>query len=314
MQKTKTLAPRTREFTKSGYDQGTDESVSWNNAANIITSFTYESDFIRQCRIYDASPDDQTSYGYATALSAYTQGYIDTHLEDKTITPDEATRLQVIGGYPEYSYRGKIAEEWKSEKLGKDDLNFYLSCKAGLVHYNQALTDYMRTNGEDLKLQDIAVSILTAVGQMSPDTMEDLRRQLMVVLRGTRTEAINQQLVSRIEQMVPGMVKGRRATEQEDIAGVDYVVNLGGKTLYLDFKSSNGALMSDSVSKTREELADGYGLKTSKPVNGVRRTIALICPTFDEAALGDACALSDTDAGPAAVALANNLQKISAKV
>lgn len=314
MQKTKTRPAPTREFAKIGYDQTTDEAESWNEAASIVTAFTYKKDFIRQCRLYDASPEDQTSYEYATALSAYTQGFIDTHSKDKSLSKEEATRLQIIGGYPEYSYRTKIANEWKGEILGKDDLNFYRSCKAGLVNYNQALSDYMCANSDDLKLQDIALSILTGVGQTSPDTIEDARHDLMVVLRGARTEAINQQLVSRIEQMVPGMIEGRRASEQEDLEGVDYVVKLGGKTLYLDFKSSNGALVKGSVSATREELADGYGLRVTKTRGGVPRTIAVICPTFNESSIGDACALGDIEAGPAAIALANNLAKIAAQV
>lgn len=309
MQKTKTPLEA-----RVGHDRVTDEASSWASASQQIVEFTYEQDFIELCGNRGASPEDQTSYEYAMALSEYVSQYTDVHTEDGTLTDDEATRLRLIGQYPASSYRARIATEWKGEILNPEDLRFYRGCKLELVKYNQELSDYMYRKGSDLKLRDIAGAINNGVLQMSPEPMNISQRQMMVFLRGARTEAINHSLVDRLRAMLPDMVKGRRATPEEDQLGVDFVVNFDGKNLYLDFKSSVEAIVLGGKTATSEGVMAGYSLKPSRSPDGRRLTVALLSPPFDEASLGDACSLSDIQAGPVAMALGNTLASVAKQV
>lgn len=304
-----TKTQRVLEQPTKNLERTSEEHASWKSASDQVVALTYDSDFAGFCEQNNASPDDQTSYQYALALDGYVTEYATVHFGDGTLTKDEADRLKLIGGYPANSSKDALVSDWSTATLNNEDLSYYLDCKESLVNYNQLLSKYIYNHGQDLALTDIASAIVSATGQMSPGGIGELQHRLISVLRGARTEAINRNLVDRLEQMAPGAITGRRSTAQEDLAGVDYVVNFAGQPLYLDFKSSLCALLKGNK-PSREELADGFKMRTSFK-GGVTRNVAVMMPTFDEASLGDACALPAIQAGPAAMVLGNNLNKIS---
>lgn len=287
-------------------------------AADLIASFTYDKDFLNILEQHDASPEDQTSYQYAQALSSYVNKYVNTRSADGTLTLHEATRLQLIGEYPLSCYRDKIVTDWSEEfsrrrqegqHIDPQDRQFLRDCKAGLVRYNQTISDYLYEHGSALKLSDISGALSVGVGQMSPDTARDSSLKMAEILRGARTEAINRQLVDRLHEMVPDQISGRRATVEEDLAGVDYVVTVHGAELYLDFKSSLSALTYKS-SATADNLAAGYTLRTAR--SGAK--IATVAPSFDEASLRDACTLPEAQLTPMAITFSNTLSAVYKEV
>lgn len=309
-----TAKTKTAEQRIIGHEHVSEESLGWSKAADSVTAFTYESGFLQACGEYGATPEDTTSYGYAMVLDSYVTDFVDIHLQDGTLSKDEAARLRITGGFPAWAYRSKLINDWRGTTLGKEDLEIFRDCKKRAVNYIQTMTNYMYEHSDTMKMSDVGGAIFTATANMAPEPegIQGLRQQMAQMLRGARTEAVNHSLVDRLEVMTGGHIRGEQASEAEDNAGVDFKVLLGEQELLLDFKSSITSLLKGEA-PTRDDLANGYKI-TPKRVNGIPRPVAVIMPTFNEENLGDSCALDDMAAGQAALALANNLGKISKQV
>lgn len=310
--KTKTAKPThsVQEHIQSR-EPRTEESINWSKTGELVSSFAYNSDFAAFREYHGATPEDQKSYEYAIALADYTTQFTEIHLQDGTLNDDEAARIRILGCFPAHSYNQKIVTDMAGAPLDKQGRQLYHKTKDQLVDYNQTVSSYIYNNNT-VKLSDMLSAIITSTGMMNPDSQRELYMQITVTLRGARTEAINQRLVDRLMEMLPGHITGRRATQQEDRSGIDYVAEIDGDPIYMDFKSSIDALIRKGQAPTLEDLQNGFKIKTTGKGSSLRH-IAVIIPTFDEDSLKDSCLLSEAEEGVAAVELANNFAKILAK-
>jgi len=263
---------------------------SWNEASRVVRGFTTEPAFIEALGSEGVSPTDSTTVEYANALSAYAESYYSVYGQDESTDPNQSTQIRLLASAPRLIHSQKeinfYQSEGKKRNLTTEEKTYCNSFKPYLVWYNQLLSDYDFANPTG-KMSEMSKALteqsLLSFPYDSPLVESSIRKRM----RGARTEAVSQQLLSRTSlDYSPG-------TANDDLQGGDVIVIHKGLRIKVDLKSSLDPIATirggyDKIFKDR--ICYAISKKASNHGNKENYVIVLF-PGFTDSDLGDSLGL-----------------------
>lgn len=289
-----TITQEPRELTRNNSERLS--PLGWSEASKMVRNFTTEPAFLESLGREGVSPTDPTTLEYANALSSYSEGFYSAYELDNTTDPNQSTQIRLIASAPRLIHSMEeitfYLNEAKQRNLSTDEKTYQNSFKPFLVWYNQLLSGYDLANPTG-KMSEMAKALTEQSLLSFPYDGQGVENNTKMIMRGARTEAASQQLLSRTKlNYSPG-------TAQDDMRGGDVIILHKGLRIKVDLKSSLekiAAIRGGYDKIIKEKICYAISKKPGNHGNKEAHVIVLF-PGFTDSDFGNSLGLqlSETD-------------------
>lgn len=262
---------------------------TWEHAAKTIRGFAHDPLFIEQLHTSHVDPSDTSSPEYATALSIFTDSYIETQ-GNAFENPKTVDQLTLLANTPSYLHMQNDLNYYEHKgQLSAEERQFVGQTKQYVIWYNQRLGDYIYANSNE-EFVSIKRPLTDIALRYFPQEAAFVEKSISETARGARTEAVTRNLLDIAN------IKYRPGDINDDMHGGDFVLEHKGKAIRLDIKSSLDAIAKirggyDKITQQKITYAISKGHNGHKENDNI-----VLFPGFTDATLGGKCRLSDSDA------------------